>query len=94
MSSINAKKTREEEKTDEVYERSLTQDREYPTLSCLCFVGEWDELLTLINLDENAKMTDCYFEKKDWRACTAEVSSLSILLFYSIISTRTLSMLV
>ncbi len=25
-------------------------------------------------LDENAKMTDCYFEKKDWRACAAEVS--------------------
>jgi hypothetical protein len=23
--------------------------------------------------DENAKMTDCYFEKKDWRACAAEV---------------------
>lgn len=26
-------------------------------------------------LDENMKMTDCYFEKKDWRKCTAEVQS-------------------
>lgn len=25
-------------------------------------------------LDENSKMTDCYFEKKDWRACAEEVS--------------------
>ncbi|KAK5654670.1 hypothetical protein OQA88_6993 [Cercophora sp. LCS_1] len=24
--------------------------------------------------DENAKMTDCYYEKKDWRACKEEVS--------------------
>jgi hypothetical protein len=23
--------------------------------------------------DENAKMTDCYYEKKDWRACKDEV---------------------
>lgn len=23
--------------------------------------------------DENARMTDCYFEKKDWRACAKEV---------------------
>lgn len=25
--------------------------------------------------DENMKLTDCYFEKKDWRKCTAEVRS-------------------
>jgi hypothetical protein len=25
-------------------------------------------------LDENAKLTDCYYEKKDWRVCTEEVS--------------------
>lgn len=24
-------------------------------------------------VEENAKMTDCYFEKKDWRACASEV---------------------
>jgi cytochrome c oxidase assembly factor 4 len=24
-------------------------------------------------LDENMKMTDCYFEKKDWRLCKNEV---------------------
>jgi hypothetical protein len=23
--------------------------------------------------DENAKLTDCYYEKKDWRLCTKEV---------------------
>ncbi|KAK4110844.1 hypothetical protein N656DRAFT_781152 [Canariomyces notabilis] len=23
--------------------------------------------------DENAKLTDCYYEKKDWRACKDEV---------------------
>lgn len=26
-------------------------------------------------LDENTKLTDCYYEKKDWRACKQEVSS-------------------
>lgn len=25
---------------------------------------------------ENAKMTDCYYEKKDWRACKNEVSGM------------------
>jgi len=25
-------------------------------------------------IDENAKLTDCYYEKKDWRACKQEVS--------------------
>ena len=25
-------------------------------------------------------MTDCYFEKKDWRACKDEVSGLQVLL--------------
>ena len=75
---------------DEFYENSTIEGHEYLTLLCLCFVGE---LLTLINLDENAKMTDCYFEKKDWRACTAEVSLLNILLFYSILSTPILSTL-
>lgn len=24
--------------------------------------------------DENMKMTDCYFEKKDWRQCKDEAS--------------------
>jgi hypothetical protein len=26
-------------------------------------------------IDENMKMTDCYYEKKDWRLCKAEVRS-------------------
>jgi hypothetical protein len=25
-------------------------------------------------IDENTKLTDCYYEKKDWRACKQEVS--------------------
>lgn len=69
---------------DEFYENSTIEGYEYLTLLCLCFVGE---LLTLINLDENAKMTDCYFEKKDWRACTAEASFSIVLLFYFTLST-------
>jgi hypothetical protein len=39
--------------------------------------GYWRELgcisLTGGRADENARMTDCYFEKKDWRACTQEM---------------------
>ncbi|CAG9999280.1 unnamed protein product [Clonostachys byssicola] len=36
---------------------------------------EWDKRIFSTGCaDENAKMTDCYFEKKDWRACTEEVS--------------------
>jgi hypothetical protein len=30
-------------------------------------------ILMSILLDENAKMTDCYYEKKDWRVCKKEV---------------------
>ncbi|CRK36191.1 hypothetical protein BN1708_006965 [Verticillium longisporum] len=25
--------------------------------------------------DENMKLTDCYFEKKDWRKCTEEMAT-------------------
>ncbi|EWY89039.1 hypothetical protein FOYG_10018 [Fusarium oxysporum NRRL 32931] len=36
---------------------------------------EWDKRIFSTGCaDENAKMTDCYFEKKDWRACAADVS--------------------
>ena len=27
-----------------------------------------------VGVDENMKLTDCYYEKKDWRACKKEVS--------------------
>ncbi|KAA8615485.1 CHCH domain-containing protein [Pyrenophora tritici-repentis] len=27
----------------------------------------------LLRSDENAKLTDCYYEKKDWRACKQEM---------------------
>ncbi|KAL6892898.1 hypothetical protein HDV57DRAFT_205505 [Trichoderma longibrachiatum] len=30
-----------------------------------------------LTTDENAKMTDCYYEKKDWRACAKEASPSS-----------------
>ncbi|KAK6211769.1 CHCH domain-containing protein [Colletotrichum tabaci] len=30
---------------------------------------DWDKRI----FNENAKLTDCYFEKKDWRQCTAEM---------------------
>jgi hypothetical protein len=34
--------------------------------------------------DENAKLTDCYYDKKDWRACKQEVSFIfARLLFIS-----------
>ncbi|CAG9943620.1 unnamed protein product [Clonostachys rosea f. rosea IK726] len=36
---------------------------------------EWDKRIFSTGCaDENAKMTDCYFEKKDWRACTEEMA--------------------
>ncbi|KAI1267893.1 mitochondrial genome maintenance protein mgm101 [Xylariaceae sp. FL1019] len=34
---------------------------------------EWDKRIFSTGCaDENAKLTDCYYEKKDWRACTKE----------------------
>ncbi|CAH0052995.1 unnamed protein product [Clonostachys solani] len=37
---------------------------------------EWDKRIFSTGCaDENAKMTDCYFEKKDWRACTEELDT-------------------
>ena len=30
------------------------------------------------DLDENTQLTDCYYEKKDWRACKDEVSSAAL----------------
>ncbi|KAK1724983.1 mitochondrial genome maintenance protein mgm101 [Colletotrichum acutatum] len=34
---------------------------------------DWDKRIFSTGCaDENAKLTDCYFEKKDWRQCTAE----------------------
>jgi hypothetical protein len=34
-------------------------------------------ILLTISLEENMKMTDCYFAKKDWRSCKTEVRSSS-----------------
>ncbi|KJZ78570.1 hypothetical protein HIM_01961 [Hirsutella minnesotensis 3608] len=37
---------------------------------------EWDKRIYSTGCaEENSKMTDCYFDKKDWRACTAEMES-------------------
>ncbi|KAK4133683.1 Mgm101p-domain-containing protein [Trichocladium antarcticum] len=38
---------------------------------------EWDKRIFSTGCaDENAKMTDCYYDKKDWRACKQEASKL------------------
>ncbi|KAL2147514.1 hypothetical protein VTI28DRAFT_8769 [Corynascus sepedonium] len=35
---------------------------------------EWDKRIFSTGCaDENAKLTDCYYEKKDWRACKDEM---------------------
>ncbi|EFX00068.1 mitochondrial genome maintenance protein mgm101 [Grosmannia clavigera kw1407] len=37
---------------------------------------EWDKRIFSTGCaDENAKMTDCYFDKKDWRACKDETGA-------------------
>ncbi|PKS10987.1 hypothetical protein jhhlp_002746 [Lomentospora prolificans] len=37
---------------------------------------EWDQRIDRTGCaDENAKLTDCYYERKDWRACTAEMAT-------------------
>ncbi|KAI0145507.1 hypothetical protein GGR57DRAFT_506917 [Xylariaceae sp. FL1272] len=39
---------------------------------------EWDKRIFSTGCaDENAKLTDCYYEKKDWRACAKEVCSFT-----------------
>ncbi|XP_044719029.1 uncharacterized protein HRG_07594 [Hirsutella rhossiliensis] len=45
-----------------------------PTAAEVDEPDEWDKRIFSTGCaDENAKMTDCYFEKRDWRACTAEM---------------------
>lgn len=37
---------------------------------------EWDKRIFSTGCaDENAKLTDCYYEKKDWRACKTEMET-------------------
>lgn len=41
----------------------------------LVFLSQLKELNELTRwLDENANLTDCYWKKKDWRACKEEVA--------------------
>ncbi|OAG08130.1 uncharacterized protein CC84DRAFT_1214662 [Paraphaeosphaeria sporulosa] len=36
---------------------------------------DWDKRIFSTGCaDENMKLTDCYYEKKDWRLCKKEVS--------------------
>ncbi|RYP78730.1 hypothetical protein DL771_000397 [Monosporascus sp. 5C6A] len=43
-----------------------TQDDDEP--------DDWDKRIFSTGCaDENAKLTDCYFEKKDWRQCKKEM---------------------
>ncbi|KAF1986980.1 CHCH domain-containing protein [Aulographum hederae CBS 113979] len=37
---------------------------------------EWDKRIFSTGCaDENAKLTDCYYEKKDWRECQSEMAA-------------------
>lgn len=37
---------------------------------------EWDKRIFSTGCaEENAKMTDCYYERKDWRLCKAELET-------------------
>ncbi|KAF2280272.1 uncharacterized protein EI97DRAFT_368951 [Westerdykella ornata] len=37
---------------------------------------EWDKRIFSTGCaDENAKLTDCYYEKKDWRACKKQMET-------------------
>ncbi|KAI0113354.1 hypothetical protein F4814DRAFT_343917 [Daldinia grandis] len=37
---------------------------------------EWDKRIFSTGCaDENTKLTDCYYEKKDWRACKKEFAN-------------------
>ncbi|KAM3458122.1 hypothetical protein MY3296_000772 [Beauveria thailandica] len=55
----------EEDKMQQPDATTQTNDDDEP--------DEWDKRIFSTGCsEENAKMTDCYFEKKDWRACTSE----------------------
>ncbi|KAJ4409211.1 hypothetical protein N0V82_009526, partial [Gnomoniopsis sp. IMI 355080] len=52
------------EEADAAAERQRVEDDE---------PDEWDKRIFSTGCaDENMKMTDCYFEKKDWRQCKDE----------------------
>ncbi|KAL6711252.1 hypothetical protein ACN47E_005783 [Coniothyrium glycines] len=37
---------------------------------------DWDKRIFSTGCaDENSKLTDCYYEKKDWRACKSEMET-------------------
>jgi hypothetical protein len=36
-------------------------------------------MLIMISEEEQLKMNDCYYDKKDWRSCRKEVSGLKLL---------------
>ena len=56
-------------------QKKILQISDPTTGRIVCALGRPSaELITLCCKDENAKLTDCYYEKKDWRACKDEVS--------------------
>ncbi|TGO80695.1 hypothetical protein BELL_0002g00170 [Botrytis elliptica] len=50
---------------------TVVQDDDEPDECTGC--AENGKMSTESTAEENSKMTDCYFEKKDWRLCKAEV---------------------
>lgn len=48
--------------------------RRLPRIRCISLDKNQRPQLTESVADENAKLTDCYYEKKDWRACKDQVS--------------------
>ncbi|TLD37508.1 hypothetical protein E2P81_ATG04320 [Venturia nashicola] len=52
-------------KTDGLQKKAIVEEDE---------PDEWDKRIFSTGCsEENAKMTDCYFETRDWRACKKEV---------------------
>ncbi|KAF3761674.1 hypothetical protein M406DRAFT_265699 [Cryphonectria parasitica EP155] len=52
--------------TKAVVEQTITMDDDEP--------DDWDKRIFSTGCaDENMKMTDCYYEKKDWRKCKEEM---------------------
>ena len=44
-----------------------------------CCIVKTTLFQTLMAIDEQLKMNDCYYDKKDWRLCRKEVSAVLLL---------------
>ncbi|CAI4213442.1 unnamed protein product [Parascedosporium putredinis] len=57
---------KQEQVVAQIDSRPIADDNDEP--------DEWDQRIDRTGCaDQNAKLTDCYFEHKDWRSCTAEM---------------------